>query len=121
MIGSNDPPVDLANRKNFPERVLIMKLEDIRLRDPFILPVEEEQVYYLYGTNCGNVPGNAFPAFRSKDLKHWEGPFTVFSPEKDFWADRDFWAPEVHVYDGRYFMFASFKASDGPRGTQILV
>jgi hypothetical protein len=26
---------------------------DIRIRDPFILPVEEEGRYYLYGTTTG--------------------------------------------------------------------
>ena len=30
-------------------------------------------------------------------------------------------APEVHVYRGRYFLFASFKAQGVCRGTQILV
>jgi hypothetical protein len=37
-----------------------------------------------------------------------------------FWADRNFWAPEVHVYRGRCYMFASFKSAEARRGTQIL-
>src|SRR6185436_5786395 len=57
----------------------------------------------------------------STDLAHWDGPFPAFRPPSGFWADRNFWAPEVHFYQGRYYMFASFKAENVPRGTQILV
>ena len=64
--------------------------------------------------------GVGFDCYRSTDLHTWEGPFPVFRPPAGFWADRNFWAPEVHVYDGRYFLFASFKAEGVCRGTQIL-
>ena len=51
----------------------------------------------------------------------WEGPFPVFRPDPDFWSDRNFWAPEVYQFNNKYFMFASFKAPEVCRGTQILV
>lgn len=50
----------------------------------------------------------------------WSGPFPVFTPPENFWADQNFWAPEVHKYNGKYYMFASFKADGICRGTQIL-
>ena len=62
-----------------------------------------------------------FDCYISADLQTWEGPFPVFRPPAGFWADRNFWAPEVHAYHGRYFLFASFKAKGICRGTQILV
>lgn len=101
----------------------MLKRTDIRLRDPFVLPHERTRTYYLYGTTDANVwsgPATGFDVYRSADLEHWEGPFPAFRPGPGFWADRNYWAPEVHVYGGRYYMFASFKAEGRCRGTQIL-
>jgi len=101
-----------------------MKLSDIHIRDPFVLPVPSEQRYYLYGTMgeyAWTESALGFDCYISADLQTWEGPFPVFRPTAGFWADRNFWAPEVHAYRGRYFMFASFKAVGICRGTQILM
>jgi len=98
--------------------------EDIRIRDPFIVPVVENKTYYMFGTtdpNCwGEAPGIGFDVFTSRDLETWTGPTPAFRPPPGFWADRNFWAPEVHRYRGRWWMFASFKSADQCRGTQIL-
>ena len=96
-------------------------LEDIRLRDPFILPVQEEGKYYLYGTGWNLPNGPGFMTYTSSDLTTWDGPFPVFRRLEGFWSDRNYWAPEVHQYKGKYYMFASFKAEDACRGTQILI
>ena len=97
-------------------------LDAIHLRDPFILPVPEEQRYYLYGTGFQDLPdGPGFVVYRSADLKTWEGPFAVFRRPEGFWATKHYWAPEVHRYQGKYFMFATFHSDDRLRGTQILV
>ena len=94
----------------------------MRIRDPFIVPVPVEHRYYLYGsTHLTPEAGLGFDAYRSSDLINWEGPFPVFRPPVGFWSDRDPWAPEVHVYNGRYYMFASFKSATVCRCTQILV
>jgi arabinan endo-1,5-alpha-L-arabinosidase len=96
---------------------------DIHIRDPFVLPVAAEQRYYLYGTTGPQAWTNSaagFEHYTSPDLQRWEGPFPTFRPPTGFWADRNFWAPEVHVYRGRYYLFASFKAEGVCRGTQIL-
>jgi arabinan endo-1,5-alpha-L-arabinosidase len=98
--------------------------KDIRIRDPFILKDEDSKCYFLYGTTDQNVwegQGIGFDAYRSRDLENWEGPFPVFRPTEDFWAEHHFWAPEVYNYQNRYYMFASFKAEGVCRGTQILV
>lgn len=100
----------------------MIKRSDIQIRDPFILV--HDNTYYLYGTtdkNCWSDCGTGFDSYRSKDLENWEGPFEAFRPDKDFWADRNFWAPEVYFYNGKFYMFASFKAENEYRGTQILV
>lgn len=97
--------------------------DQIQMRDPFVLRHDEEGCYYLYGTTDpdpwkGKAVG--FDVYRSRDLVNWEGPFPAFRPDPDFWSDKNFWAPEVHAYKGRYYLFATFIAEGMRRGTQIL-
>ncbi len=102
----------------------MISTKDIQIRDPFIVPVEAEGLYYLYGTTDDlSVVGPAigFDTYRSADLENWEGPLPAFRPEPGFWSDRDYWAPEVHIYQDRFYMFATFNAEWVHRGTQILV
>jgi beta-xylosidase len=101
----------------------MLKNSDIHIRDPFVLPILAENRYYLYGTigaECWTNAASGMDYYISPDLQHWQGPFPAFRPSVGFWADRNFWAPEVHAYGGRYYMFASFKAEGICRGTQIL-
>ena len=101
----------------------MLKNNDIHIRDPFVLPIIAEKQYYLYGTTGAQTWTNSASGidyYTSPDLQNWEGPFPAFRPPANFWADRNFWAPEVHVYRGRYYLFASFKAEGVCRGTQIL-
>jgi GH43 family beta-xylosidase len=95
-----------------------MKRMDINVRDPFILV--ENNIYYMFGTTM-SLERQKFLCWKSRDLKNFEEPVIAFDPPKDFWSDRDFWAPEVHKYKGKYYMFASFKSETKRRGTQILV
>jgi arabinan endo-1,5-alpha-L-arabinosidase len=102
----------------------MLHLEDIRIRDPFVVPVAEEGAYYLYGTTDPAVwQGRAvgFDAYRSVDLVSWDGPLPVFRAPEGFWATENYWAPEVHRYGGRYYLLGSFKAPGERRGTQFLV
>lgn len=101
----------------------MLKTTDIHIRDPFVLPVTEAKLYYLYGTTgpeSWTPSASGFDYYTSPDLQHWEGPFPAFRPPANFWADRNFWAPEAHLYHGRCYLFASFKAEGVCRGTQIL-
>ena len=93
---------------------------DINIRDPFVL-VHEGQ-YYLYGTRGATCWGeaNGFDVYVGKDLEHWDGPRVCFENDGTFWADRNYWAPEVHVWKGAFYMFASFKSDARRRGTAIL-
>lgn len=101
----------------------MMKRSDIIIRDPFVFPCKSEKAYYMYGTTYVRMgyPKEGFHHYKSYDLENWEGPFESFIPDENFWANRDFWAPEVHEYNGKYYMFATFKRDGLCRGTQILV
>ncbi len=97
-----------------------MKLSDINIRDPFVLLHEGQ--YYLYGTRGATCWGKAdgFDAYVSDDLVTWSEPHEIFHNDGSFWADRNYWAPEVHQWQGAFYMFASFKAEGVCRGTCIL-
>lgn len=96
---------------------------DIRVRDPFIVPDHENKIYYLFGTTdpvtC-NGAGEGFLVYESKDLLRWSEPVYAFRRPEGFWATKDFWAPEVYRYGGGWYMLASFKSDTHRRGTQIL-
>lgn len=98
----------------------MIKRQDIHIRDPFILV--DGGHYYLYGTKGKTSWGAAeeFQVFVSDDLENFSDPVIAFKPPEGFWADRNFWAPEVHKWRGAYYMFASFFAQGKMRATQIL-
>ena len=99
-----------------------MLLSGFRIRDPFVVPLPAEGRYLLYGSVGAGPDGRwtGLPVYESHDLIHWTGPRAAFTPPAGFWSDRDFWAPEVHPYRGRWYMLATFKAEGLCRGTQIL-
>lgn len=101
-----------------------MKTAEIQLRDPFVLPRPETGEYWLFGSTDKDIwKGRAtgFDCYRSTDLAHWEGPVPAFRPPADFWSHTNYWAPEVHQYGDRFYMFATFGSQERTRGTQILV
>lgn len=95
---------------------------EIRVRDPYIVPVQETGKYYLFGTTDTDPwnKGEGFLVYESEDLEHWSEPKWAFLPPEGFWANQNFWAPEVHRFNGYWYIFASFKAEGVCRGTQIL-
>ena len=97
-----------------------MKLNEINIRDPYILLHEGK--YYLFGTKNwggGKVPG--FDCYISEDLENFSKPVNAFSYYEGFMCKKEFWAPEVHFYNGKFYMLASFRAEGHCRGTHILV
>ena len=100
-----------------------LQLNDIQIRDPFVLPLPEANEYLLFGSTDPNIwsgPATGFDCYSSSDLVSWDGPAPAFLPAPGFWSHEQFWAPEVHRYQGRFFMFATFSAPGHFRGTQIL-
>ena len=100
-----------------------MKLENIRIRDPFILA--DNGKYYLYGTTRMPEDGFSegsfgFDTYVSSNLVDFEGPISVFEQTEDFFGCSDYWAPEVYKIGDVYYMLASFKGSSGLHGVGIL-
>lgn len=102
-----------------------MKNSEINIRDPFVLAYNGK--YYMYGTRATNTwePKSldtiGFDVYISDDLENWSEPKPIFEYFDGFWGTRQFWAPEVHLYNGKFYLFASFIADGYQRGTAIFV
>ena len=86
-------------------------LDSIVLSDPCILPDPATQTYYMTGTG-GKL-------WKSKDLKFWDGPYTVAETDPQSWMGPkpSIWAAELHLYKGKYYYFATFTNHDLLVGT----
>jgi hypothetical protein len=82
-------------RKNVP-------LDSIVLSDPFILADHKTNMYYMTGT--GGL------LWKSKDLKLWDGPFSVARTDSNSWMGPRpmIWAAEIHPFKNKYYYFATF-------------
>lgn len=88
------------------------KLKDIPAHDPFIVTDSITQTYYLYTTGIPELTGLercGVLMYKSRNLIEWEGPFTVFEVPDNIWAHpmHGTWAPEVHGYKGKYYLFVT--------------
>ena len=94
-----------------------MEKEQINIRDPFV--VYENGKYYLYGTRATDFGyrTGGFDVYISEDLNHWREPSICFDSEKYGLNEGVNWAPEVHKYKGKYYMFATFTQKNGLHGT----
>ena len=106
----------------------MLKTEDIRVRDPYI--VAHEGKYYLYSSTVINDKMNdrSVYVYVSRDCREWEEPKAIFTIPDDFWADCELWASEVHFYRGKFYLFVSVPDKSTTarglfcrRGTQIAV
>lgn len=106
-------------------------LPEVRMRDVGILPHEPTRTYYAISS-----AGRSVQAYVSRDLIHWAGPHTIFETPQDLWGPihiRGIWAPEMHEYRGRYYLFLTFNTDNlfpeqwpnwrprVTRGSQVLV
>lgn len=98
-----------------------MKNKDINIRDPFVLV--ENGKYYLYGTRAANFGQGTggFDVYVGTDLENWSEPKAVFDSNKYNLNKNSNWAPEVHKFNNKYYIFATFEKEDGMRGTYSLV
>ena len=77
--------------------------EDIRIRDPFVLP--ENGTYYLYESKPW-FGGKEVFVRTSKDLETWSERAEVMKVPSNVVCTA-VWAPEVHRYDGKYWLFTT--------------
>ncbi|WP_347302499.1 glycoside hydrolase family 43 protein [Croceibacterium sp. TMG7-5b_MA50] len=86
-------------------------LPQMQLHDPFIVPDEATGTYHLFTRNEAAMTGDTrlgTMAYTSRDLKHWSRPRVVFTLPDGNWADGGAWAPEVHRWRGKWYLFTTF-------------
>lgn len=85
-----------------------VRLADIYMRDACVLPDTATGTYYIIASGRDAT----VRAYTSTDLVDWVGPYTVFDTPAEMWGTdvriRGIWAPEIHAYDGRYYLFVTF-------------
>ena len=91
--------------------ISIIKSNVESLRDPFVL-VENEK-YYMYG---GSEYEGEWIAYKSEgDLTRWEKiDHKIVEEPPNLLKNR--WAPEVHKYNGRFYMFTTYFSSNTNHG-----
>lgn len=102
-----------------------LSLKEIPLHDPYVLASKHDKIYYLYNSagprhrSSINESKHEFDRFgvkvyTSRNLHQWEGPHLVFSIPDDTWAHplHGAWAPEVHQYKGKYYLFVTLHNRD---------
>lgn len=106
-------PMDFEMRGGGPTEEQGIIVSDIsKLRDPCILVVGD--TYYAYGTSWKCYKNT------SGDLSGpWVKVKGVVTVPED--VDTNKWAPEVHEYNGAYYMFTTYKSkTTGHRGCTIM-
>ena len=107
-----------------------VSVREIRISDPYILADKATGKYYTYAGffedklfEDGKMPvrGGAFYVMESPDLIHWSRPQLAFQAAPEFWGKLDYWAPECHVWKGKYYLFSSFRGEGTYRRCQALV
>lgn len=93
---------------------------EIRIRDPFVVADAASGVYRLYSSiyaregdsadGFGNT-GRGVAMYASNDLESWTQPITVLDLPKELGCTA-VWAPEVHEYAGRWYLFATLTFGD---------
>lgn len=98
LVGWDDPSKPLS-------------LPNMPLHDPFMVADKASRTYYLFTSNqarLSGTPGLGTMAYTSKDLKNWTRPKAVFILPQGTWADGGAWAPEVHQWKGKWYLFTTF-------------
>ena len=95
-----------------------MKRSEMRVRDPYV--VAANGTYYLYKTDVCHV-GTRVLVHKSRDLEEWDEGTVVYTLDASGWKKAELWAPEVHAWRGKYYLFVSILGTNGKRGTEISV
>lgn len=97
-----------------------MKREDIHIRDPFVFVKGNK--YYLLGTTGEEQweKGSDLTLYISSDLVSFEKK-CVMVKGRALDTYTNIWAPELHEYNGKYYLIVSAYREDIGRGSLIFV
>ena len=87
-----------------------LRMPEMHLHDPFVVADKARKTYHLYTSNVPAMSGECgvgIMAYTSRDLLNWTRPKVVFKLPQDSWAKDGAWAPEVHQWRGKYYLFTT--------------
>ncbi len=95
-------------------RTTDLMLSEFPCQAPYVFPYAKESSYYLFSAAHESGGRATVVAYKSKDLKIWEGPQTVFAVPDGIWANpRDgAFSPEVHEYKGMFYLLVTLQNRD---------
>ncbi|MGU3391225.1 glycoside hydrolase family 43 protein [Sphingomonas sp. M1A8_2b] len=88
-----------------------LRMPDMPLHDPWIVADRATRTYHLYTRNEPAMSGDArigIMAYTSRNLRDWARPRIVAVIPPGGWANDGAWAPEVHRWRGRWYLFATY-------------
>lgn len=104
----------------------LIPADEIGVRDPYIYADPQTQNYYMYvqmdnRLNRSNEEkkNKGVEVYVSKDLKQWESPRTALLLPDNFWGRKAVWAPEMHAYRGKFYLFVTLTSSDTLTGETV--
>jgi arabinan endo-1,5-alpha-L-arabinosidase len=103
---TNPTPSGNPTQVRRPNQTGIVNLDSLRWRDMCIVADPSTKTYYIVGPG-----GRSVRSYSSKDLIHWEGPKMIYTAPQDVWGNIpivSIWAPEMHIYKGKYYLFLTF-------------
>ena len=97
-----------------------MKRENLHIRDPFVLVKDEK--YYLLGTTGDDPWGKAsdLTLYESTDLENFTKKCVMVN-DGSLDEYTNIWAPEMHEYNGKYYLIVSAFKKELGRGSLIFV
>jgi beta-xylosidase len=110
-IGATGAPAQAAPPATQAAKPATLTLPDMPLHDPWIVADAKAGLYRLYTSNIEAVsgaPGLGTMMYMSRDLKVWSPAKAVFVAPADKWFKGGAWAPEVHHWRGRWWLFTTF-------------
>ena len=86
-------------------------INEIRAHDPFIVTDNKRGCYFWAAHSLINGSDNdkrgGVDVRRSDDLFNFGDPAQAWRPPADFYAQRQYWAPELYNYNGNWYMFTT--------------
>lgn len=93
------------------EQEATLPMPSMQLHDPWIVADEASRTYFLFTRNEAPMSGDTrlgIMAYASRELKQWTRPKLVFALPQGTWMQDGAWAPEVHRWKGKWYLFATF-------------
>ncbi len=93
--------------------------DDLVVRDPYIFVDKASGKYYVQAnigifapkpTKANVAAYDGIYCYESRDLKHWRLVGKSFTPPKDWWGQKNFWAPDMFKVGNKYYILSTFSS-----------